>query len=219
MKSVKNLIFLALILAVAVFPAYAQEKSGLKGKVRTVKGEGIASASITLRQNGEDIRTTTADGGGNFVLENVKPGNYSLVFSKSGYSSGVLYNVEVKKKGIRNLGDRLILNVDQGTLVIIRGSVFASDGRSIGGAEVVVEKVLSDGSTKKIKATYSSLGSDPGISGGENPARGDFVFRLPEGAAKYRVTATIKDFSASKEIEVDIAAIYRLALNLETKKD
>ncbi len=217
MKSFKKLIFLTLILAVANYAALAQNTSGLKGKVRSTKGGGIASATVTLRQNGEDVKTTTADEDGNFVLENLKPGNYNLVFSKSGYSSGVMYNVEVKKKGIRDLGDRLILNVDQGTLVIIRGSVFAPDGRSIGGADVVIEKVLSDGSTKKIKSTYSSLGSDPGIQGGENPARGDFVFRLPEGTAKYRITATVKGLSASKDVEVDIAAIYRLALNLESK--
>lgn len=205
MKSFKKLVLFGLMLTVSCAAAFAQETSGLKGKVRTVKGDGIASANVTLRQNGEDLKSTTADRDGNFVFGDLKPGNYNLVFSKSGYSSGVLYNVEVKKKGIRDLGDRLTLNVDQGTLVIIKGSVFAADGRSVGGAEIKVEKVLSDGSLKKVGSGVSSYS-------------GEFTFKFDESATKYRVTATAKGLSASKEIEVDIAAIYRLALNLEANQ-
>lgn len=204
MKSFKNLVSLILIL-IASTAALAQEGGGLKGKVRTVKGEGIASAVVTARQNGEDVKSATADGDGNFVLNNLKAGTYNLVFAKSGYSSGVMYNVEVRKKGTNNLGDRLILNVDQGTQVIIRGSVFAPDGRSVGGAEIKIEKVLSDNSVKKVGSSMSSYS-------------GEFTFRFAEGAAKYRITATAKGVSASKEVEVDSAMIYRLAINLEAGK-
>lgn len=204
MKSFKNLVLLILIL-IASTAAFAQEGGGLKGKVRTVKGEGIASAVVTARQNGEDVKSATADGDGNFVLNNLKAGTYNLVFAKSGYSSGVMYNVEVRKKGTNNLGDRLILNVDQGTQVIIRGSVFAPDGRSVGGAEIKIEKVLSDNSVKKVGSSMSSYS-------------GEFTFRFAEGAAKYRITATAKGVSASKEVEVDSAMIYRLAINLEAGK-
>lgn len=204
MKSIKTLLFAALVLSIANFAAAAQEIGGLKGKVRSVKGDAIASAEITLRQNGEDLKSTKTDSDGNFVFENLKSGNYNLVFSKSGYSSGVLYNVEVKKKGIRDLGDRLILNVDQGTLVVIKGSVFAADGRSVGGAEIKIERVSGDGSLKKVGSATSSYS-------------GEFTFKFEEGATKYKITASAKGTSASKEIEVDGAAIYRLALNLTEK--
>ena len=213
----KILLFSAIFFAVS-FSIHAQETGGVKGKVRTTKGDGIASATVTARQKSEDIKSTTADEKGNFILEGLKPGNYNIVFSKSGYGSGVLYNVEIRKKKIDDLGGRLILTTDQGTQVIIKGTVFDKDGRSIGGAEVEIEKILSDGSTKKIKSTYSSLGSDAGVRGGDGVARGEFTFRFPEGAAKYRITASLKDATASKEIEVDTAAIYRLALTLNTSK-
>ena len=181
----------------------AQENGGVKGKVRTPKGEGIAAASVTARQNGEDVKSTTADAKGNFVLENLKPGTYNLVFSKSGYSSGVLYNVEVKKK-ISDLGERLVLTIDQGTQIIIKGSVFAPDGRSVGGAEIKIERLESDGSSKKVGSSVSSYS-------------GEFTFRFAEGAAKYRVTASMKNSTASKEVEVESAAIYRLAITLEVR--
>lgn len=206
MKYISKIIFLAALFAFSSVLSIAQDTGGVKGKVRTPKGEGIAAATVIARQNNEDVKSVTADAKGNFVLENLKPGTYNLVFSKKGFSSGVLYNVEVKQKKIDNLGERLVLTVDQGTQVIIKGSIFAPDGRSIGGAEIKIERLESDGSTKKVGSSVSNYS-------------GEFTFRFNEGAAKYRVTASMKNAAASKELEVDSAAIYRLALTLDTKKN
>lgn len=206
MRYISKFVFLAALFAFSSIVSLAQDAGGVKGKVRSPKGEGIAAATVTARQNNEDVKSTTADSKGNFVLENLKPGTYNLVFSKSGYSSGVLYNVEVVKNKIGNLGERLVLTIDQGTQVIIKGSVFALDGRSVGGAEIKIERVESDGSTKKVGSSVSSYS-------------GEFTFRFPEGAAKYRVTASRKDSVASKEVEVDSAAIYRLAITLNPSKE
>lgn len=204
----KNVRFFSLLILTLVFSvaAFAQETGGVKGKVRTTKGDGIAAATVTARQNGADLKTATADSNGNFVLDGLQAGNYNLVFDKSGYSSGVLYNVQVKKNKVSDLGDRLVLNVDRGTQVIIKGSVFAPDGRSVGGAEIKIERVNDDGSTKKVGSSIASYS-------------GEFTFRFSEGAAKYRVTASAKDATASKEIEVNNAAIYRLAITLEFKSE
>jgi hypothetical protein len=207
MKLFKYSFLLILVLAFSGAAVFSQETGGFKGKVRTTKGEGIASATITARQENADVKSATSDAKGNFVLEGLKAGNYNLVFSKDGYSSGVLYNVEVKKKRIGDLGERLVLTVDQGTQIIIKGSVFAPDGRSFGGANIKIERISSDGSIKKIGSSVASYS-------------GEFTFRFPEGsAAKYRITASSKNASATKEIEVTNAAIYRLAITLETKTD
>ncbi len=206
MKFFKYSILLSLLLAFSSVAALAQETGGVKGKVRTTKGEGIASATITARQKDEDLKSVKSDAKGNFVLEGLKAGNYNLVFSKDGYSSGVLYNIEVKKKRIGDLGERLVLTVDQGTQVIIKGSVFAPDGRSVGGAEIKVERIATDGSIKKVGSSIASYS-------------GEFTFRFSEGAAKYRITAAMKGATASKEVEVTNAAIYRLAITLEMRNE
>ncbi len=206
----KKFVLLILILAVSVSAAFTQETGGVKGKVRTTKGDGIAGVSITARQNSEDIKSATSDNKGNFELEGLKAGLYNLVFSKSGFSSGLMYNIEVKKKKTNNLGDRLILTVDQGTQIIIKGTVFDRDGRSVTGAKVEIEKVLSDGSTRKIGSGFTSYGGAP-------TARGEFTFKFSEGAAKFRVTASVGGASASKEVEVSNAAIYRLAITLDMR--
>ncbi len=194
-----------LFLAVSVSVAIAQDNGGVKGKVRDPKGDGIGGATIIARQSGKDVKSTNSDSKGNFELAGLKPGLYNLVFDKTGYSSGLMYNVEIKNNKIRDLGDRLVLTVDQGTQVIIKGSVFDQNGRSIGGAKIGIEKVLNNGSTKKIGSGNASYS-------------GEFTFKFPEGATKFRITASAKGVSASREVEVDNAAIYRLAITLNLDK-
>ncbi|MEO7673860.1 MAG: carboxypeptidase-like regulatory domain-containing protein [Pyrinomonadaceae bacterium] len=195
--------FLLLLSLAAVTSLSAQ--TGLKGKVRTNAGLGIANASVTVRKGGKDLRSVSSNNGGNFVIEGIEPGSYSLVVDAKGYSSGVLYNVEVKKNKLRDLGDRLILNVDQGSQVIVRGSVFFREGTSITGAKVEIERINSDGSTSRIGATFTNVS-------------GEFTVRQPEASAKFRVTATYKGVTGTKEIQVENAAVYRLAITLDISR-
>lgn len=200
----KKIFIAAALVIFSAAAAFAQ--TGVKGKVKNNKGKGIPNASVTARQDGKDIKTVQTDAKGNFVLDGLKSGKYNFVFEAAGYGSGLLANVEVATGNVRELSDRLILSPDKGTFVIVMGSVFNQDGRSVTGAKIEAEKVFSDGSTKKIGSYYSN-------------SAGEFSFRQPEGAAKIRVTASLKGAKASKEVEVEMAAIYRLALTLEIKKD
>jgi hypothetical protein len=140
------------------------------------------------------------------VLSGLESGTYNIVFDARGYSTGVKYSVEVKPNQTVDLGDRLYLQTDQGTQVIVRGSVFYKDGTSVRETEVKVERVNPDGSTKKIGTIYTNM-------------YGEFTFRQPEGAAKFRMTVKHKGETAAKEIAVDSAAVYRLAISLSTTRD
>ena len=165
-------------------------------------GQGIAGATVTARQNSQDIRSVKSNNKGEFQLGGLQAGSYNIVFDARGYSSGIKYDVEVKPDKIVDLGDRLIMQVDQGTLVIVRGSVFFKDGTTVTAAKVLIEKVNEDGSTQKIGTVNTNI-------------FGEFSFRRPEGKATYRMTASYRDSKASKDIEVDSAAIYRLAISLD----
>ena len=198
--------FCLLAFAFCLLPsAVAQSTGGLKGKVRTSSGIGIAGASVTARQNGADVRSAAANEKGEFLLDRLESGLYNLVFDAKGYSSGVLYNVEVKKKKISDLGDRLMLSSDQGTQVIVKGSIFFKEGTSVTGAKVELERVNSDGSTQKLGNTFTSIS-------------GEFTFRRPVGDGKLRITAKYNGVTGSKDIDVSEAAIYRLAITLETSR-
>ncbi|CAN5614813.1 hypothetical protein BH20ACI4_BH20ACI4_05000 [soil metagenome] len=201
----KKFVLSSLFLVLTASLAFAQNTGGLKGKVRDTKGKSISGVTITVRQKGEDLKSLKSDSKGEFVMEGLKPGMYNVVFERDGYGTGVLYNVEVQKKKVGDLGNRLVMRVDQGTLVIINGSVFNQFGGSIYGAKVEIERI-SGNSTKNIGSSYTSQS-------------GEFIFRFPEKADRFRITATAKGVSASKEIEVSEAAVYRLALTLEMPKN
>lgn len=202
----KQMIAPALILLTVIFAASAfGQGGGLKGKVRTGKGDGIPNATITARKSGKDVRTVKSDSKGNFVLNGLESGNYNVVFDAGGYSSGVLYNVEIKNKGLRDLGDRLMLSTDQGTQVLIKGSVFYREGVSITGAKVQIERLNTDGTTKNIGSAYTNIS-------------GEFTFRQPEANAKFRITAKFKGVTGMKVVEVTNAAIYRLAITLDVPR-
>ncbi len=183
-----------------------QTGGAVKGKVRNLRGDNIAGATVTARRDTKDIKSVKSSGDGQFVLDGLDSGTYNIVFDAKGYSSGIKYSVEVKPNQTVDLGNRLILQTDQGTQVIVRGSVFYKDGTSVPAAEVKVEKINSDGSTRKIGTIMTDI-------------RGEFVFRQPEGAAKFRMTVKHKNSTVSKEVQVDSAAIYRLAISLNMTRD
>lgn len=198
--------FAALAALVFAVPLLAQDTGSIKGKVRTQKGDGIPGVTITVRQDGKDLRSEKTDKDGKFQMSGLRSGIYNVVFEKNGYSGGVLYDVEVRRKKTNNLGDRLVLTIDQGTLVIIEASVFNENGFVLPGARVIVEEVAEDGTRKEV---------DDGYSSGD----GDVIFRFREKTVKYRVTASLKGISAFKEVEVASAGIYRTAISIDLSKD
>lgn len=203
MKRIVLVFSIALIFSIS---AMAQEMGGVKGKIRNLQGGVLADVKVTAQQDGKDIKSTATNKNGEFVLDRLKTGKYSFIFSKRGFTTGTVANVEVGKNKIRDLGSKLALDIDEGTLVIIRGSVFDQDGRSIYGAIVDIARVYDDGSLKKLKSSHSS-------------ESGEFSFRFTEGVATYRITASVKGKSVSKDVTVDSAAIYRLALTLDLSNE
>ncbi len=197
---------LALLLAGLAIPVFAQNTGSVKGKIRNMAGERIAGATVTARQDSKDIRSVRSNSKGEFLLSGLSTGTYNIVFDAKGYAMGLFKErIDVKANKTVDLGDRLIMQVDQGTQVIVRGSVFFKDGTSVTAAKVQIELVEADGSVRKIDTVMTNI-------------YGEFAFRRPEGAAKYRMTASFRDVKASKEIEVDSAAIYRLAITLDTTR-
>jgi len=202
-KIVQNsLVGVVTILSFSIIAISAQGLGNVKGKVTTPAGKKIQNVKVTARKNGKNLRSTSTDRNGKFRLTGLEVGRYNLVFEKYGYSAGVLYNVLIKQNKTNNIENKnVFLTVDEGTLVIIKGSVFNQAGRSIYGAKVRIEEIRTDKVPRKKAVTYTS-------------ESGEFTFRFAEGTKKLRVTATARKVSTSKEIEVSEAAIYRLALTL-----
>lgn len=200
-----KILFICLSAIFALTAAVSAQSGGVKGKVRAPNGKGIPNATITVRLDGKEMKTAASDSKGEFTITGLEKGKYNITFDATGYSLGVLHGVEVRD-GIRSLGDRLILSIDRGTQVLIQGSVFSKEGGSLAAAKIELEQLNADGSTKSLGSTYSNTA-------------GEFAFRRPEGVAKLRVTAKLKGVSGSKDLDVEEAAIYRVAITLNLSQN
>jgi len=197
---------LFLVLGASGVAGLAQDKKtgGIKGKVRVEKGSA-AGVTVILRQGDREVRQVETDRKGEFTIARVPAGTYGLTFRKAGLAVGSIENVEVIAGKIRSLGDHLFLAIDEGSIAFIRGSVFNEGGRSVPGVRVELSKITSDTSVDKL---------DSRITG----ETGEFVFRVPPEAAKYRVTLKAdKAEPVSKDVEVDTALVYRVALTYKPK--
>ena len=207
MRFKKTLIVLAIILlAVSADVAVGQDKSlgSIKGKVRVETGTA-AGVTVVVRRGQTEVTRVTTEKNGDFVVSRLTPGVYGLTFRKPGLSIGTLEDIEVKAGKTRSLGDRLILTIDEGSIAFLSGSVFTAAGRSVPNARVELFRILEDGSTKKIDGRVTT-------------ETGSFKFRLSPEPGKYRVSVKTDGPDVSKDLEIDGAAVYRVALSLPPAK-
>lgn len=186
--------------------AFGQDKSlgTIKGKVRVETGTP-SDVTVVVRRGDTEVTRVQTQKGGDFVVSRLSPGIYGLTFRKPGLSIGTIEDVQVKAGKTRSLGDRLVLTVDEGSIAFVSGAVFSADGRSVPNAKVELSRILEDGTTRKIEGRVTT-------------ETGSFKFRLSPDAAKYRVS--VKSDGAepvTKDVDVDGAAVYRVALNLPPK--
>jgi hypothetical protein len=201
MKFFKSLTTIAALLLFS-FACLAQDKSSgaIRGKVKVEKGSP-AGVAVIVQQGNREVARSATDKKGEFVVSHVAAGVYSVKFRKAGLAVGAFENIEVIASKTRALHD-IYLPIDEGSLAFIRGSVFTEAGRSVPNVRVELARIVSESSTQKIDARVT----------GET---GEFVFRLPPDNAKYRLTLKADGIQPeSKEVEVESAVVYRVALTL-----
>jgi len=205
MRFKKTLFLFAVTLAFASV-AFGQDKSlgAIKGKVRVETGTP-AGVTVVVRRGDTEVTRSTTDKNGEFVVSKLTPGKYGVTFRKPGLSIGSLEDIEVKAGKTRSLGDRLVLTIDEGSIAFLSGSVFNAAGRSVANAKVELSRILEDGSTKKIDSRITT-------------ETGSFKFRLSPELGKYRVSVKAEGSEpVTKDVEIDGAAVYRVALNIPAK--
>ncbi|HEV7395751.1 MAG TPA: carboxypeptidase-like regulatory domain-containing protein [Pyrinomonadaceae bacterium] len=196
---------LLLALALCVIGANAQDKGTgvLKGKIQVETGSA-SGVSVVVRQGDTEVARTMSDKNGEFTFSRLAPGIYALTLRKTGLSVGSIENLEVKAGKTRSL-NRLVLSIDEGSITFLRGSVFDEIGRSVPNVRIELARILGDGTLKKLDARITN-------------DTGSFVFRLTPDPAKYRVTAKADGHQpASKDVDIDSAAVYRIAISLPPK--
>lgn len=202
MTPFKSAFAMAVLLLLSIgCPAQDKATSALKGKVRVEQGSPGGVAVILLQGDREVTRALTDKKGG-FTIGHITPGLYTVTFRKPGLTVGSIQDLDLKAGKTRSLQD-LVLGIDDGSIAFLRGSVFTESGRSVPGVRIELARIVDENSVQKIDARVT----------GET---GEFVFRLSPETARYRVTAKADGAqTVSKDVEVDSAAVYRVALTLK----
>ena len=206
MRFSKTLFATIAMVALSAAVSLAQDKStgALKGKVRVETGTP-SGVTVVVRRGDKEVSRAETQKNGEFLVSRLEPGKYGLTFRKAGLSIGTMEDVEVKAGKTRSLGDRLVLTIDEGSIAFIGGSVFTADGHSVPNAKVELARVMEDGTVKKVDGRITT-------------ETGSFKFRLSPEPAKYRVSVKAGGAEPiSKDVEIDGAAVYRVALSLPPK--
>jgi Carboxypeptidase regulatory-like domain len=188
--------------------AFAQDRSkpsgstgGIKGKVRVETGTA-AGVAVVVKQGEREVTRILTDKNGSFTISGLAPGKYGVTLRKTGLSVGTIENIEVRAGKTRSLGDPL-LPIDEGSIAFIRGSVFNKDDRSLPNVKIELARVEEGGTVRKIDGRVTN-------------EIGAFVFRLSPEPAKYRITAKPNGGEPiSKDVDVDGAAVYRIAFSIK----
>jgi hypothetical protein len=201
----KRIVALLAVILLATATASAQDRStgGIKGKVRLESRETVAGVTVIVRQNDREVAQAVTGVKGEFVITGLAPGSYGLTFRKSGLSSGTLENVQVKAGKTKELPDRLILTINEGSIARLSGSVFNEGGFSFPNVRIELARLETDGTAKKIDGRLTN-------------ESGQFVFRLSPDKATYRVTAKADGAQPqTKDVEIDGALVYRVAFTIQ----
>lgn len=200
----RTLAAIALTLALAITAA-AQAKGTITGRVVTGRGKSLAGASVrAVTLAGDEAAVVTTDWKGVFRLE-VMPGDYRLEFEAVGHTRATLRDVVRAEAGRETKVKRKVALPDKDDGSLIRGSVFREDGRSLPGARVVIERVVSQASPNATAFVLQAVSDRMGL----------FAFKVPAGEHRYVITASRPGFRAqTTTVDVSGGETVNVALKL-----
>ncbi|MCF7885373.1 MAG: TonB-dependent receptor [Candidatus Marinimicrobia bacterium] len=108
-----------LLFFISIFSGILQAQTGkIRGKViEDATGEPLQGVNVVVRKASLGAAT---DASGNFVIVNVPPGKYSIVFSMIGYQKYILKNVEVSVNRTTNVNAELKQGTIEGKTVVVQ---------------------------------------------------------------------------------------------------
>lgn len=92
MKATPKKVFLPMLLLLlfCTITGMAQQVLNFKGSIKDENGAALPSVTVTLIQNGKNIRSVTSNTDGSYVFTEIPSGTYEIKFSSVGYKSVTL---------------------------------------------------------------------------------------------------------------------------------
>ncbi|HJZ82429.1 MAG TPA: carboxypeptidase regulatory-like domain-containing protein, partial [Pyrinomonadaceae bacterium] len=148
MRNASQFLFRFLLLGVVLFflsaAAMAQSTATLQGTVRDQKGDVVAGAKVTAKNQGTGIeRTTQTDSEGNYQLAALPVGNYSVEVEMQGFKRQLLNSltIEVGRTLVRDFSLE-VGGLEQSVTVTAEAPVIESATTSVG--QVITQRTVQE---------------------------------------------------------------------------
>jgi hypothetical protein len=159
----RGLRILAGIVCVALFPVAASAQASITGTVKDASGAVLPGVTVEAASPAliEMVRTATSDGSGQYRIENLRPGAYTVTFTLPGFST-------VKREGIELTGTFVAtVNADLkvGTLeetITVTGETPTVDVQSVARQRVMTSETMEQLPVNRMAAFIASL--IPGVN-------------------------------------------------------
>jgi hypothetical protein len=208
MKPALRLCGLLSICAAFIIPAQAQT-GGIQGKVKERDGKALAGVTVRIARVVDakerlDAGETKTGGEGEFSFTGLAAGNYVLAFEQEGFRRFVTRQFEVKAGETYKVPRPVEMSRDRDSHSLVRGAVLTSEGFTLPGVRVTIERLDAKGFKKEEKVSAEG---------------GEFAFRVPSEPGKYRVSAAARGFAPhAVEVDVGVGEIRTISLPLEKAK-
>src|SRR5690242_19913362 len=97
--ALRRVVFVGCLLLV---PIAARAQGAIAGQVKDTSGAVLPGVTVEAASPVliEKVRTAVSDGGGNYRIENLRPGNYTVTFTLTGFSTVKRDGVDVNGTGV-----------------------------------------------------------------------------------------------------------------------
>ena len=178
----KNLLMtLAVVLATCTM-TMAQAQGRLKGKITDDTGEGVPFANVIVEKGGTQVGGTSTDFDGNYDINPVPPGTYTLKASCVGYNAFQVNNIVIPANKITYYDIKMAsgaINLNEVTIIDYEIPLISKDNTT-SGASITAEEIskLPNRSAEGVASSVGGVFSQDGEVGSIRGSREGAVYYI-----------------------------------------
>ena len=178
----KNLLMtLAVVLATCTM-TMAQSQGRLKGKITDDTGEGVPFANVIVEKGGSQVGGTSTDFDGNYDINPIPPGTYTLKASCVGYNAFQVNNIVIPANKITYYDIKMAsgaINLNEVTIIDYEIPLISKDNTT-SGASITAEEIskLPNRSAEGVASSVGGVFSQDGEVGSIRGSREGAVYYI-----------------------------------------